>query len=148
MLNTERSRHKLGCNASAETGSLLQEKSTCDDSGVWVCAHRKDILRWMEPGYLLSELDVEGAAVAGATVASGAPEAAVGVASLFEEPEASMDDTDEPPESPFFSLSLLDADGLAFPYPSLNQPPPLKEMAAAETTRSNKPPQCGHSVIS
>jgi hypothetical protein len=37
---------------------------------------------------------------------------------------------------------------LAWLYPSLYHPPPLKEMAAAEMTRVSSPPQCGHCVIS
>lgn len=38
--------------------------------------------------------------------------------------------------------------GLALPYPSAYQPPPLKAMAGAEITRSMGPPQWGHVVIS
>jgi hypothetical protein len=45
--------------------------------------------------------------------------------SEFEEPEASE----------------LEDLGLALPYPSAYQPPPLKEMAGAERTRSMCPPQ-------
>jgi len=38
--------------------------------------------------------------------------------------------------------------GLALPYPSAYQPPPLKEIAGAEITRLRLPPQWGHPVIS
>ena len=44
--------------------------------------------------------------------------------------------------------SLFDALGAELPYPSAYQPPPLKEIAGAEMTRSSGPPQCGQMVIS
>ena len=46
-------------------------------------------------------------------------------------------------------LSLEElAAGLAEAYPSAYQPPPLKAIAGAETTRSSVPPQWGQIVIS
>ena len=96
--------------------------------------------------YFLSVLDVAGAA--GAVVALGALGVEAGFDSLPDAAEASLDGAAVVPESPLPSLASLDDDGLALAYPSLNQPPPLKEMAAAETTRSSGPPQYGHSVIS
>jgi hypothetical protein len=42
----------------------------------------------------------------------------------------------------------LGASGLAEAYPSLYQPPPLNDMAAAVMVRSSCPPQCGHNVRS
>ena len=82
-------------------------------------------------------------AAAGAVVDPDPLEAGAAAVSLL---DALDDSADAALASPL--PSLLEADGLALPYPSANQPPPLKEMAGAETTRSNGPPQSGHSVIS
>ena len=73
--------------------------------------------------------------------ADGAEEvdAAAGAPSLFAGAGESADELLVLPESPLDSL--LDAAGLTLPYPSLNQPPPLNEMAGAEITRSSAPPQ-------
>jgi hypothetical protein len=58
---------------------------------------------------------------------------------LDDEAPASLEEPAELPES--LLLSLLDGAGLALPYPSAYQPPPLKAMAGAVMTRSSLPPQ-------
>jgi hypothetical protein len=89
---------------------------------------------------------VDAGAAAGAVDEPDPLEADAEEPSLLDEAAESDDEPEDALES--LLLSLLDADFLALPYPSANQPPPLKEIAGAETTRSSEPPQCGHSVIS
>jgi hypothetical protein len=86
--------------------------------------------------------------------AAGAEEAEAGVAAvagvlLVDAPESEAgllaESDDFPSEPPLLSPPDF---GLALPYPSAYHPPPLKETAGAEMTRSRGPLQKGQTVIS
>jgi len=94
--------------------------------------------------YFLSEPEDAGAEAG----AAEALEVDAGDESLLAEAAAATEGTSDEVVPPSLLLSLLDADGLALPYPSAYQPPPLKAIAGAEMTRSSRPPQCGQTVIS
>jgi hypothetical protein len=88
---------------------------------------------------LSDEEDEDEGAAAGAV--AGVVEVAVDELSLLLELPLLVD----LPELP---LPWLEDFGLALPYPSAYHPPPLKETAGAERTRSSLPAQWGQTVIS
>ncbi len=84
--------------------------------------------------------------LAGAAAGGAAPPSPAGL--LLSLVEESPDEESPDEESPDEDSPLPEFADLADEYKSLYQPPPLKLIAGAVSTRSSIPPQCGQTVIS